>query len=84
MASTSPDISVFRGLFRGYETGCIAFKMPSTIESCTVLGEPGAEKLIGNGDMLFYSRSRNKTVRLQGAFVSDDEIIRVTDFLKNA
>ena len=60
----------------------IAFSVASGVDSRTILDMVGAEKLLGNGDMLFYPSGYPKPLRVQGAFVSDSEVMKVTDFLK--
>ena len=60
----------------------IAFSVASGVDSRTILDMNGAEKLLGNGDMLFYPSGYAKPLRVQGAFVSDQEVSKVTDFLK--
>ena len=59
----------------------IAFSVASGIDSRTILDETGAEKLLGKGDMLFHPYYISKPVRVQGAFVSDDEVTEVVNFL---
>ena len=61
----------------------IAFAVSSAMESRIILDTPGAEKLVGKGDMLFKSVSMPKPIRVQGCWISDKEVERVVDFLKN-
>lgn len=61
----------------------IAFSVSSGVDSRTILDINGAEKLLGKGDMLFYPQGYQKPARVQGAFVSDEEVSDVVDFLKN-
>ena len=61
----------------------IAFAVSSQIDSRTILDQVGAEKLLGKGDMLYYPASASKPVRVQGAFVSDDEVEKIVDFVKS-
>ena len=61
----------------------IAFSVTSGVDSRTILDMVGAEKLLGKGDMLFYPQGYQKPSRVQGAFVSDEEVAAVVDFLKN-
>ena len=60
----------------------IAFSVSSGVDSRTILDMVGAEKLLGNGDMLFYPQGYQKPLRVQGPFVSDAEVEEVVDFLK--
>ena len=61
----------------------IAFSVASGVDSRTILDMNGAEKLLGKGDMLFYPTGSNKPSRVQGAFVSDKEVVEVVDFIKS-
>ncbi len=83
IATQRPSVNVITGTIKANIPSRIAFAVSSSIDSRTILDMAGAEKLLGNGDMLFMPQGTNKPVRVQGAFVSDDEIGRVTAFIKN-
>ena len=78
-----PSVDVITGLIKANIPSRIAFHVSSQIDSRTILDTAGAEKLLNNGDMLFYPAGIPKPRRIQGAFVDDDEVERVTTFLKN-
>ena len=61
----------------------IAFAVSSSVDSRTILDKSGAETLLGKGDMLYLSADSSKPVRIQGAFLSDDEVEKVVDFVKS-
>ena len=82
LATQRPSVDVITGLIKANITSRIAFSVASIIDSRTILDTSGAEKLLGRGDMLFTTPELSKPKRIQGAFVSDDEINRVVDFLK--
>ena len=82
LATQRPSVNVITGLIKTNIPARVAFKVPSQIDSRTILDSSGAEKLLGNGDMLFTASDANKPKRLQGAFLSEDEIERVVSFLK--
>ena len=83
IATQRPSVNVITGTIKANIPSRIAFAVSSSIDSRTILDMTGAEKLLGNGDMLFMPQGTNKPIRVQGAFVSDDEIGRVTAFIKN-
>ncbi len=83
LATQRPSVDVITGLIKANITSRIAFSVASLIDSRTILDSPGAEKLLGRGDMLFISADLSKPKRLQGTFISDEEIHRVTDFIED-
>ena len=82
IATQRPSVNVITGLIKANMPSRIAFSVTSGVDSRTILDMNGAEKLLGKGDMLFFPSGYPKPVRVQGAFVSDDEVSRVVDFLK--
>lgn len=84
LATQRPSVDVITGLIKANITSRIAFAVASLMDSRTILDTSGAEKLLGRGDMLFTSAELSKPKRLQGAFVSDQEIRKVVDYLKKA
>lgn len=84
LATQRPSVNVITGLIKANIPSRIAFKVPSQIDSRTILDCSGAEKLLGYGDMLFTASDANKPRRLQGAFLDEDEIDRVVNFLKDS
>lgn len=83
LATQRPSVDVITGLIKANMPSRIAFSVSSNVDSRTILDMAGAERLLGNGDMFFYPRGYNKPARVQGAFVSDDEVTRVVDYLKS-
>ncbi|MBI4426226.1 MAG: DNA translocase FtsK 4TM domain-containing protein [Candidatus Kerfeldbacteria bacterium] len=83
VATQRPSVNVITGLIKANITSRIAFNVASAVDSRTILDMSGAEKLLGKGDMLFVSSELSKPKRLQAAYVSDNEIQRVTQFLKD-
>lgn len=83
IATQRPSVDVITGLIKANVPSRIAFAVSSFIDSKTILDMGGAEKLLGKGDMLFYPTGYPKPVRVQGAFVSDEEVAAVVDFLKS-
>ncbi|CAN5743693.1 hypothetical protein BH18CHL1_BH18CHL1_10080 [soil metagenome] len=79
LATQRPSVNVVTGLIKANVPSRIAFAMSSNIDSRTVLDQPGAEDLIGRGDMLYQPADLPRPVRLQGVFVSDLEVRTVTD-----
>ena len=84
VSTQRPDVSVITGLIKANIPCRIAFNVSSQIDSRVILDTPGAEKLLGRGDMLFVPPDQAKPARIQGTFVSDGEIRRLIDFLKKS
>ena len=81
LATQKPTVDVITGLIKSNLPARIAFQVASRTDSRVVLDEMGADKLLGNGDMLFLSPGTSQLLRGQGTFLSDDEITRVVDFV---
>ena len=81
IATQRPSVDVITGLIKANVPSRIAFSVSSGVDSRTILDMIGAEKLLGKGDMLFYPTGYPKPVRVQGAFISDEEVGKVVDFL---
>lgn len=82
LATQRPSVDVITGLIKANIPTRIAFSVSSQVDSRTIIDVSGAEKLLGKGDMLFLENGTGKTVRLQGPFVSDEEIERVTNYVR--
>ena len=82
MATQRPSVDVITGTIKANFPTRISFQVSSKIDSRTILGEQGAEQLLGKGDMLYMS-SANKILRIHAPFVSDSEIERVNNFLRS-
>ena len=82
MATQRPSVDVITGTIKANFPTRISFQVSSKIDSRTILGEQGAEQLLGRGDMLFMS-SANRIVRIHGPFVSESEIEKVNSFLRS-
>ena len=83
VATQRPSVDVITGLIKANMPSRLAFAVSSGVDSRTILDQVGAEKLLGKGDMLFYPQGKMKPDRLQGAFVSDEEVGRVTSYLRD-
>ncbi len=83
IATQRPSVNVITGLIKANMPSRIAFAVTSGVDSRTIIDMYGAEKLLGKGDMLFYPQGYQKPARVQGAFVSDEEVSDVVDFLRN-
>jgi S-DNA-T family DNA segregation ATPase FtsK/SpoIIIE len=84
LATQRPSVDVITGLIKANIPTRIAFQVSSKIDSRTILDQMGAEALLGQGDMLYLPPGTGLPVRVHGAFVSDDEVHRVVDYLKKA
>ncbi|PIZ55957.1 cell division protein FtsK [bacterium (Candidatus Torokbacteria) CG_4_10_14_0_2_um_filter_35_8] len=82
VATQRPSVDVITGLIKANITARIAFLTASQIDSRTIIDSAGAEKLLGNGDMLYLPADIAKPKRLQGAYISEEEIKKVVDFLR--
>ena len=83
IATQRPSVDVITGLIKANVPSRIAFAVSSQVDSRTILDSVGAEKLLGKGDMLFFPAGAPKPSRVQGAFVSDDEVEKIVDFVKS-
>ena len=83
IATQRPSVDVITGIIKANIPSRIAFSVSSQVDSRTILDMAGAEKLLGKGDMLFYPAGAPKPTRIQGAFVSDKEVEKIVDFVKN-
>ena len=83
IATQRPSVDVITGIIKANIPSRIAFSVSSQVDSRTILDMGGAEKLLGRGDMLFYPMGASKPIRIQGCFVSNNEVESVTDFVKN-
>ena len=81
IATQRPSVNVITGLIKANMPSRIAFSVSSGVDSRTILDMNGAEKLLGKGDMLFYPQGYQKPARMQGAFVSDEEVSSIVEFL---
>ncbi len=84
LATQRPSVDIITGLIKANIPGRIAFSVASLMDSRTILDSSGAEKLLGRGDMLYTSAELSKPKRIQGAFCSDDDIEKVTAYLRKS
>jgi len=82
LATQRPSVDVITGLIKANVPARIAFTVASQIDSRTILDQVGAEKLLGQGDMLMLTPSMSKPKRIQGAWVTDEEVIKISDHLR--
>ena len=82
IATQRPSVDVITGLIKANVPSRIAFAVSSQVDSRTILASVGAEKLLGKGDMLYFPAGAPKPARVQGAFVSDEEVEKIVDFIK--
>ncbi len=82
LSTQRPSVEVITGLIKANITARVALQVASQIDSRTILDTAGAEKLLGGGDLLFVSAELSKPKRIQGAFISEEEIKSVTDFIR--
>ncbi|NKZ30281.1 DNA translocase FtsK [Facklamia miroungae] len=82
IATQRPSVDVITGIIKANIPSRLAFAVSSGTDSRTILDSVGAEKLLGRGDMLFQPMGKNKPIRVQGAYISDEEVERITDFIK--
>lgn len=82
VATQRPSTDVITGLIKSNIPSRISFAVSSSIDSRTILDQTGAEKLLGHGDMLYLPQGESGPIRVQGCFVTDDEIKRITDYCK--
>lgn len=83
VATQRPSTDVITGLIKNNIPSRISFAVSSQIDSRTILDQPGAEKLLGKGDMLYFPMGDSAPTRIQGCFVNDDEIKRLIDYCKS-
>ena len=83
IATQRPSVDVITGIIKANIPSRLAFAVTSGTDSRTILDANGAEKLLGKGDMLFQPMSLNKPIRVQGAYISDAEVERITNFIKD-
>ena len=83
IATQRPSVDVITGIIKANIPSRISFAVSSQVDSRTILDMAGAEKLLGKGDMLFYPSGAPKPTRIQGAFISDKEVEKIVDFIKN-
>ena len=84
VATQRPSVDVITGLIKANIPSRIAFKVSSNVDSRTILDRPGAEQLLGYGDMLYMTTGADEPIRVQGCFLSDNEVNRITDFIRES
>lgn len=82
LATQRPSVDVITGIIKANIPSRLAFAVSSGTDSRTIIDSNGAEKLLGRGDMLFQPMGMNKPIRIQGAYISDEEVERITEFIK--
>lgn len=82
LATQRPSVDVITGLIKANIPARIAFTVAAQVDSRTILDQVGAEKLLGQGDMLLFTPQMSKPKRIQGAWVTDDEVVKITDHLR--
>lgn len=83
LATQRPSVDVITGLIKANIPARVAFTVASQVDSRTIIDGIGAEKLLGQGDMLLQTADMPKPIRVQGAFITDDETVKVTDFIRD-
>ena len=83
VATQRPSVDVITGVIKANIPSRIAFAVANNVDSRTIIDSNGAEKLLGKGDMLYFPRSEFRPLRVQGCFVSDNEVSAITDFIKD-
>ena len=83
IATQRPSVDVITGVIKANIPSRIAFGVSSAVDSRTIIDMPGAEKLLGKGDMLFVPMGSSHATRVQGAFISDEEVVRIVEFIKS-
>lgn len=82
LSTQRPSVEVVTGLIKANISARVALQLPSQIDSRTILDASGAEKLLGGGDMLYISSDSSKPKRIQGAYISEEEVKKVTEFIR--
>ncbi len=83
VATQRPSVDVITGVIKANIPSRIAFAVANNVDSRTIIDSNGAEKLLGKGDMLYFPRSEFRPIRVQGCFVSDNEVSAITDYIKD-